>query len=67
MAKFVCTNELYEKLLVSTGLLHEDDLPFTRRVLIDLQAGHIGRVLIERFADDDQISEILKGFNPESF
>ena len=50
MAKFLLTQDVIQK-LYDAGLIAEKP-EYVRRVVFDLEAGEIGRMYIEKFADD---------------
>ena len=59
MAKFIETGKMFDA-LHAAGVV-EDEPSYVRRVIIDLQAGRIGMVYIEKFADDEKLSVALNG------
>ena len=60
MAKFIMNHEQATKMLVDSGLVTEEQLTYTTRVVIDLKYGEPGRIYFERYGDDEQIRDFLK-------
>lgn len=58
MAKFLVTPDVIQR-LYDAGVIAEKP-EYVRRVLFDFQAGHIGVMYIEKFADDVIIDTLLE-------
>jgi len=54
MAKFIGVDAIYQALYDVGAVVEEPQN--VRRVIIDLEAGSVARIYIEKFADDEKLS-----------
>lgn len=59
MAKFIVGDKLIRSLYDAGAI--GDDYESIRRVVIDLELGHVAKLYIERYGDDDQLIAGLTG------
>ena len=60
MSKLITSSAMFDA-LHQAGMF-DDDPTMVRRVVIDLQAGSIAKVYVERFTDDEKLRAGLQAF-----